>query len=102
MSQIPAGQTKAVNERGTVNRIIQLDPACVAGKTKDLFDDVQAKWGTVPNVFRVLGNAPAALEGYLNFDDALAGGSFDGKIREQIALAVAESNLCSYCSSAHR
>ena len=63
--------------------------------------DLQAKWGTVPNVFRVLGNAPAALEGYLNFDDALAGGSFDGKIREQIALAVAESNLCRYCLSAH-
>ena len=84
-----------------MNRIIQLDPAHVTGKTKELFDDVQAKWGTVPNVFRVLGNAPAALEGYLNFDGALAGGSFDGKIREQIALAVAESNLCSYCLSAH-
>jgi uncharacterized peroxidase-related enzyme len=84
-----------------VNRIIQLDPARVAGKTKELFDVVQAKWGAVPNVFRVLGNAPAALEGYLNFDGALAGGSFNGKIREQIALAVAESNLCSYCLSAH-
>ncbi len=102
MSQIAAGQTKAVNERGTVNRIIQLDPASVAGKTKELFDDVQAKWGGVPNVFRVLGNAPAVLEGYLNFDRALAAGSFNVKIREQIALAVAESNLCSYCLSAHR
>ncbi len=84
-----------------MNRIIQLDPARVTGKTKELFDDVQAKWGAVPNVFRVLGNAPAAMEGYLNFDGALAAGSFNGTIREQIALAVAESNLCSYCLSAH-
>ena len=101
MSQIAAAKAKAVNERGNVNRIIQLDPARVTGKTKELFDNVQAKWGAVPNVFRVLGNAPAALEGYLNFDRALAAGSFNGKIREQIALAVAESNLCSYCLSAH-
>jgi uncharacterized peroxidase-related enzyme len=84
-----------------VNRITQLDPTRATGKTKQLFDQVQAKLGAVPNAFRVLGNAPAALEGYLNFDGALAAGSFNGKIREQIALAVAESNLCSYCLSTH-
>ena len=84
-----------------MNRIIHLDPALVTGKTKELFDAVQARLGIVPNAFRVLGNAPAALEGYLHFDAALAGGSFDGKIREQIGLAVAESNLCRYCLSAH-
>ena len=84
-----------------MNRITQLDPTQATGKVKQLFDEVQAKLGAVPNVFRVLGNAPAALDGYLKFDCALAGGSFNGKIREQIALAVAESNLCSYCLSAH-
>jgi len=42
-----------------------------------------------------------ALEGYLNFSAALAGGSLDNRIREQIAIAVAESNLCRYCLSAH-
>ena len=89
-------------KRSKVNRITQLDPARATGKIKELLDDVQAKLGAVPNVFRVLGNAPAALEGYLNFDGALAAGSFNGRIREQIALAVAESNLCSYCLSAHR
>jgi len=55
----------------------------------------------VPNLFRVLGNAPAALEGYLNFSGALATGSLNAKVREQIALAVAECNLCGYCLSAH-
>ncbi|HEV2731289.1 MAG TPA: carboxymuconolactone decarboxylase family protein [Terriglobales bacterium] len=84
-----------------MNRIIQIDPTLATGKIKQLFEEVQAKLGAVPNVFRVLGNAPAALEGYINFDASLAGGSFNGKIREQIALAVAESNLCGYCLSAH-
>jgi uncharacterized peroxidase-related enzyme len=84
-----------------MNRIAQLDPAQADGKTKRLFDAVQGQWGLVPNLYRVLGTAPAALEGYLNFREALAGGSFNAKVREQIALAVAESNLCGYCLSAH-
>lgn len=84
-----------------MNRITQVDPAGASGKTKQLFDGVQAKLGAVPNLFRVLGNSPAALEGYLNLSGALAGGAFNAKVREQIALAVAEGNLCSYCLSAH-
>ena len=83
------------------NRIEQLDPERATGKTKRLFDDVKGKFGVVPNLFRVLGNAPAALESYLNFSAALAGGTLDDKVREQIGLTVAESNLCDYCLNAH-
>jgi uncharacterized peroxidase-related enzyme len=83
------------------NRIEQLDPERATGKTRRLFDDVKGKFGVVPNLFRVLGNAPAALESYLDFSTALADGTFDEKVREQIGLAVAESNLCGYCLNAH-
>ncbi|SRR6266849_2011575 len=84
-----------------VNRIVPLDPEQATGATRRLFDDVKVRFGVVPNVFRVLGNAPVALEGYLNFSSALAGGTLDAKVREQIALTVAEANLCCYCLSAH-
>lgn len=84
-----------------MNRIAQIDPVTATGKTKELLDGVQASLGLVPNLFRVLGNSPAALQGYLNFSGALAGGVLDAKVREQIALAVAEINDCSYCQSAH-
>jgi uncharacterized peroxidase-related enzyme len=84
-----------------LNRIVQLDPKQATRNTKQLFDQVRTRLGVVPNLFRVLGNSPAALEGYLNFSDALAAGDFDVKVREQIALTVAESNLCCYCLSAH-
>jgi len=84
-----------------MNRIAQLDPAQATGKTKRLFDNVNAKLAFVPNLFRVLGNETAALEGYLKFSDALAGGSLNARVREQIALTVAESNMCGYCLSAH-
>jgi AhpD family alkylhydroperoxidase len=84
-----------------LNRIPPLDPKGVVGKTKQIFDEMQARLGMVPNLFRVLGNAPAALEAYVNFGGALAAGKLDRKVQEQIGLAVAESNLCDYCLSAH-
>ena len=84
-----------------MNRIAQLDPQTTTGPAKALFEGVQGKLGVVPNLIRVLGNAPAALKGYLNFSAALADGSFTPKVREQIALAVAETNQCAYCLSAH-
>jgi uncharacterized peroxidase-related enzyme len=84
-----------------MNRIQQIDPGSATGKTKQLLDAVNAKLGIVPNLTRVLANAPAALEGYLNFSGALAGGGLSAKVREQIALAVAQGNHCDYCLSAH-
>jgi len=84
-----------------MTRIVQLDPQTATGPAKTLFEGVQKKLGVVPNLIRVLGNAPAALQGYLNFSAALGGGSFSPKLREQIALTVAETNRCAYCLSAH-
>ncbi len=83
------------------SRIPNVDAERVTGKTRRLLGQVRRKLGLVPNFFRVLANAPVALEGYLNFSAALAGGSLDNRIREQIAIVVAESNLCRYCLSAH-
>lgn len=84
-----------------MNRIAHLDPATTTGPAKPLFDSVQAKLGAVPNLFRVLGNSPAALNGFLSLSGALAAGVFPAKLREQIALTVAEINQCAYCLGAH-
>jgi uncharacterized peroxidase-related enzyme len=62
---------------------------------------VKAKLGSAPNLFRVVANSPAALEGYLGLNAALGKGSLDARTRERIALAVAEFNRCGYCLSAH-
>ena len=84
-----------------MNRIAQLDPQTTTGPTKTLFEGVRKKLGLVPNLVRVLGNAPAALQSYLSFSAALADGSFSPKLREQIALTVGETHHCAYCLSAH-
>jgi uncharacterized peroxidase-related enzyme len=69
--------------------------------SRPLLEGVKKQLGSVPNLFRVVANSPAALEGYLNLNSALTRGSLDGKTRERIALAVAEANDCGYCLSAH-
>jgi uncharacterized peroxidase-related enzyme len=83
------------------NRIQLVDPDRATGSIKRLFAEIRAKFALVPNLFRVLANAPAALEGLMGLSAALARGALDEKTREQLALAIAESNLCPYCLSAH-
>lgn len=62
---------------------------------------VQAQLGSVPNLFRIIGNSPAALEGYLGLSGALGKGRLEPKTRARLALTVAEANGCAYCLSAH-
>lgn len=75
--------------------------ACDRRMTR-LFADVRVRFAMAPNLFRVLANAPAALEGLMALGSALAAGALDEKTREQLALTIAESNLCAYCSNAHK
>jgi uncharacterized peroxidase-related enzyme len=70
------------------------------GKAKELLDGVKAKLGFVPNMMATMASSPTVLEGYLNLSGAL-GSSLNAKLREQIALTVAEINGCRYCASAH-
>ena len=69
--------------------------------SKPLFAAVNKQLGVVPNLMKLVGHSPAALEGYLSLNGALAKGKLDAKLRERIALAVAEYNGCDYCLSAH-
>ena len=70
-------------------------------KAKALLDSVQKKLGMVPNLMKTLAHSPATLGFYLNSGEALSKGSLSGKIREQIALTVAQENGCRYCLAAH-
>ncbi len=66
-----------------------------------LLHGVKKQIGSVPNLFRLVANSPAALQGYLGLSGALGGGSLPAATRERIALAIAEINGCGYCLSAH-
>ena len=79
-------------------------PASIATSptaAQPLLEAVQQQLGSVPNLFRVIGNSPATLEGYLGFSGALGKGALSLKTRNRIAVLVAELNQCDYCLSAH-
>lgn len=82
-------------------RLTQITDAAATPDASQLFSAIKSKVGMVPNLYRVLANEPAALKATLGFNETLAGGSFDAKTREAIALAVAGANDCDYCASAH-
>ena len=50
-----------------------------------MLEAVKKQLGVVPNLFRVVANSPAALEGYLGLNGALGKGQLDARTRERIA-----------------
>lgn len=72
------------------------DPA-----TEAVLSAVRKSIGTVPNLIATIARSPAVAKAYLGFAQALSGGTLPRRLREQIALAVAEANACGYCVAAH-
>lgn len=84
-----------------MSRIPAVDLNAVEGETKNLLDAVHDGLGITPNLYRVAANSAAALDAIVKFNGALARGELRPRVREAIALTVAEANKCDYCLSAH-
>jgi uncharacterized peroxidase-related enzyme len=79
-------------------------PATIAhspAASQPFLENVKKQLGSAPNLFRLVANSPAALEGYLGLSGALGKGSLPAATRERIALAVSQVNGCGYCLAAH-
>ena len=79
-------------------------PATIAAAPEDsrsLLEGVKKQLGVAPNLFRMVANSPAALQGYVGLLGALGKGALPAATQERIALAIAEFNACDYCLSAH-
>jgi uncharacterized peroxidase-related enzyme len=66
-----------------------------------LLKGVEKMLGTAPNMFRLISNSPETLQGYLGLNSALGAGRINAATRERIALAIANTNGCDYCNTAH-
>ncbi|MGO6727830.1 carboxymuconolactone decarboxylase family protein (plasmid) [Rhizobium ruizarguesonis] len=69
--------------------------------SKSTLEAIKKQIGALPNVFRMMSTSPAVLEAYAGLNGALGKGKLDKKIRERIALAIAQKNGCEYCLAAH-
>lgn len=82
-------------------RIPTIDPAQATGATAEQLDVARKMFGGTPNLVTTAAHSPAALAAMLGMFAQLGRSSLGGKVGEQIALAVAQSNGCGYCLSAH-
>lgn len=84
-----------------MNRIEMVKPESASGERKEILAQIQKTFGTVPNMFKVIGNSPAALKMMWAGFGALGAGKIGAQLGEQIAVAVANVNRCEYCLAAH-
>jgi uncharacterized peroxidase-related enzyme len=78
-----------------------VNPDQTAGKQKEIFGQINNAFGVVPNMFKVIGNSPAALQSMFGSFSALGNGKINTQLGEQIAVYVADINRCEYCLAAH-
>jgi len=82
-----------------LNTPVSVDASPEASRSS--LNAVAKSLGSVPNLFRLVGNSPTALKAYLALNAAVSASTLGGPTAERIALAVAEMNGCDYCLSAH-
>lgn len=82
-------------------RLTVLDETTAPERTRKMFESVKDEIGMIPNLYRGLGNSPAALGAYLAGQEALEDSRLSAAERETIALAVSQINGCDYCLAAH-
>ena len=69
--------------------------------SKPILDTVQKKFGFVPNLFRVMAEAPAAAEAYLTVMDIFESSSLSDAEKQTVLLSASLVNGCDYCMAAH-
>ena len=82
-------------------RIEPLESTDLCPEGQALVEQYAAATGLRPNVVRTLAHAPSVLRHLLGMFGGLTSGTLDPALMEQIALAVAQANGCTYCLSAH-
>lgn len=70
-------------------------------KAQQIQQNVEKKFGFVPEVFQAMGRNGDFLGSLMQLSD-VAGKGLDPKTKELICIAVSAVNGCEYCLSAHR
>ncbi len=85
-----------------MSRVETRDPKTIKNpETRSLLEGIEKSLGKVPNIFRNMSNSPAVLKAYTALSDASSQTTFPDDFREELALAIAQTNQCQYCLSAH-
>jgi uncharacterized peroxidase-related enzyme len=98
----PAAATNPPDERPAMTRIPVHTVDSAPEGSRDVLKALESQFGMVLNIHGAMAHSPAVLETYVAIQRALQDkGALDKKLREVIALAVANVDDCSYCQAAH-
>jgi uncharacterized peroxidase-related enzyme len=85
----------------TINGFQILETSNAPAASAAILNDVQAGWGFVPNLHRVLAVSPAALEAYATLWGIAEKTSFTAVERNIVYLSIIYENECTYCMAGH-
>lgn len=69
--------------------------------SKELLTATEQRFGFIPNLVRVMAEAPSTLKSYLALGEALGETSLTPVEQQVVALTVSQRNGCAYCMAAH-
>lgn len=86
-----------------ISRLAVPDEAILPDDIQSLFEQMRAKPGFVPNVYRAYSLRPQQLRGFIALYDSIMmdDSGLTKAEREMIAVAVSAQNHCFYCLTAH-
>jgi AhpD family alkylhydroperoxidase len=84
-----------------VSRLKPLEIDQAKGRSRAVLLEVQDRLDMVPNFMKMMAISPAAAEGYNGLNLAVRSGILPARIRESIALLVAQYNRSDYSLAAH-
>src|SRR5579862_7578366 len=79
--------------------LASIEPGAATGKTQERFTVLAQRLGRVPNMFKVMGNSPSILEGYLTFNNAFDQSKLTHAQRGLLTVAIAQITGCDYILS---
>lgn len=77
------------------------DATTAPAASAEMLNGVQAAWGFVPNLHKVLAESPAALEAYAALWTIAEKTSFTPVERNIVYLSIIYENECVYCMAGH-
>lgn len=84
------------------SRMQPLERADASPEAQAIYDEIEAAFGMVPNLFKTYAHFPPLLAANWAKTKALMmGGRLSRKLKEMIAVLVSQANACRYCVAAH-
>ena len=77
------------------------DLASAPDASRGLLEEVEQRFGFVPNIYRVMAASPALLQSYVGASGAFAASSLTATEQQIVLLTVSAANGCAYCVAAH-